>query len=108
MLRSCWSSARPEEGVNRQPQAARCIRFQQAQHAMKNRQVAVRRDYVYTIRLHLHPVFYLSHLHGEIALQELCQQSLVGGVQVLNNDKCHPARGRHMRKKDFQRLKSSR
>lgn len=95
---------RAEKVIDRQPQPARRDRFEQMQHAMQHREIAIRRDHIDVVALNLHPVLHLHHRHRRAALEQLHEDALVGRVEMLDDDKRQPAARWHMVEKQLQRL----
>jgi hypothetical protein len=81
---------RPHEIVNGHVRRARFASRSQFQCMVVNRHRTVRRDYVHMIRLHAHSVLHLRHLHRRFFRQQFRQETLVLGVQVLDDHEGHP------------------
>ena len=84
---------RAKEKVDRQALAARGGRFQQLQRAVQERHVAVGRDDVGAVGCYRHAVLDLEHLHAGIAADQVGEDALVVGGQVLDQHKGHAGFG---------------
>nr|WP_255604410.1 hypothetical protein [Oscillochloris sp. ZM17-4] len=85
---------RAEQVVDRQAQAARRHRLKQMQGAVEEGHVAVGRDDIGAVGLHDHAVLDLEDLHAGVAPDQLAEDALVVGGEVLNEDEGHVRRGR--------------
>ncbi len=66
------------------------------------------RNHVNPVRLDPQAVLDLDDLHGRGPLEQLDHHALVGGVQVLDNDKGHPASLGQVAQKLLDRLQPAR
>ena len=100
---------RAEEEVDRQAQTARRTRFQQLQLPVQQSQVPVWRNDVDAVGLHLHSVLHQEHRHAGVPLDQVDQDALVIGGEMLHQDKRHADRlvARHGGEKRFDGRKSS-
>jgi len=95
-----------EEKIDRQAQPARRHGFEQVQHSVQDGHVLVRRDHINAVRANPGAVLDLKHLHAGAALEQFGHEPLPRRVQMLNNDKRHPASRGHARQELLQRLES--
>ena len=96
-----------EEEINGQAQSSRRHGIQQVQDSAQDGHVFVRRDYIDAVRFDPGAVLDLDHFHAGCALEQLGHDPYASGVQMLHDDKSHPAIPRHARQKLFQSLQSS-
>lgn len=66
--------------------------------------ILVRRDHIEAVRLDPGAILDLNDLHGSGALEQLHHHALMRWVQVLDNDKDHPALGRNVPQEQLQSL----
>ncbi len=92
---------RQKEKIDRQAVAVRLGRFQQMQAPIQKRHVAIGRNDVSAIRLHLHAILDLEHLHARVAADQIAENAFVVGGQVLYQHEGHAGigTGRHAGKK---------
>ena len=91
---------------NRRPR--RLERLGEVELPLADRQGPVRRDHVDVVRLDGHRVGDLDHFHGRDPAQELDHEALVGRVQVLDQDKSHPAVRGHRAEELLERIEPPR
>ena len=84
---------RAEEEVDRQALAAWRGGLEELQLPVQEGHVAVGRDDVGAVGLHRHPVRDLEHLHAGVALDQVGEDALVVGGQVLHQHERHAALG---------------
>ena len=91
--------------IDWQAVSARLAGFQQLQRAVEKRHVTSWRDDVGAVRPHDHPVFDLEYLHARVAPDQLGQDALVVGGQMLHQHKRHVGVfvGRHPGKERLER-----
>ena len=95
---------RAKEKIDGQAVAARCRGLQQLQCTVQKRHIAVRRDDIGAVGLHVHAVLHLKNLHAGITPDQLGENAFMVGGQVLHDHKSH-ARigvGRHAGKKGLE------
>ena len=100
---------RAKQEIDWQAVPARRGGCQQLQRAVQKRHVAVRRDDVGAVHLHLHAVLHLKHLHAGVALDQRRQNALVVRRQMLNQHKGHAGvgGGGHAREKRLKRRQTT-
>ncbi len=88
---------RRQQAVERQPRAVRRAVARpgrrEVQHPAAHGQVGAGRDDIQVLRLDRHPLRGLQDRHGGVLGQQLHQQALMAGVEVLDQDERHPSRG---------------
>ena len=80
-----------QKEINRETQAAGRCRFEQVQYAVQNGHVLVGGNNINAVWFDPHAVFDLKNLHRGGTLEQFVHDTLVGRVQVLDNDKGHAA-----------------
>ena len=85
----------------------KCSRFQEVQFPVEDTHVPVGRNNIHGIGFHQHAVFHLPDFHAGVALDQLTQEALVGGVQMLNQDKSHSRVRRHVGKELLERIQAA-
>ena len=80
---------RAEEEVDREPLPARLRRLEELQGAVQEREVVVRRDDVDGVDPHRHPVLDLEHRHPRVVPEQVAEEALVVGREVLHEHERH-------------------
>ena len=80
---------RAEEKVNRHAASARSHRFQQLQRAVQKGHVAIGRNDVGAVGLHLHSVLHFEHLHAGVAADQFGENALMVRRQMLHQNEGH-------------------
>jgi len=96
-----------QEEVHRQAQPARLRRGAQVQYSMQDGHVLVGRDHIDAVGPDLGVVFGLHDRHGGAPLEQRRQYTLARRVQVLNDNKGHADRFRHVAQELLQGFKAS-
>ena len=99
-----------EEEVDGETLTARCRRLQQLQGAVQEGHVPARRDDVGAVGLDHHPIPHFEDIHAGVAPDELRQEALVIGGQVLDQYKGHAGirLGGHAREEGFKSTQPAR
>ena len=80
---------RTEREINRHPQPAWLLGLVQAQHAIGDGQVTVRRNDVNVIRFDRLAIHRLGHRHGGVLGHQIHHQTVPPRIQVGDQDECH-------------------